>query len=69
MASLFHGDDALAALKILFPQVEVVRTRDAAWVEAADFAVDVGGIRDADTGRFDHHQKGVAGARFDRRSP
>lgn len=69
MASVFHGDDAgiLAALKILFPQVEVVRTRDAAWGEA--FAVDVGGIQEAGTGRFDHHQKGVAGARFDRRSP
>jgi uncharacterized UPF0160 family protein len=61
----FHADDAwaVAALKILFPQAEVVRTRDEARVEAADFAVDVGGIWDAATGRFDHHQKGFAGAR------
>ena len=61
----FHADDAwaVAALKILFPQAEVVRTRDPARVEAADFAVDVGGIWDAATGRFDHHQKGFAGAR------
>ncbi|MES2758497.1 MAG: MYG1 family protein [Pseudomonadota bacterium] len=61
----FHADDAwaVAVLKVLFPDAEVVRTRDPAAVEAADFAVDVGGIWDAATGRFDHHQKGFAGAR------
>lgn len=61
----FHADDAwaVAVLKILFPHAEVVRTRDTALVEAADFAVDVGGIWDPATGRFDHHQKGFAGAR------
>jgi uncharacterized UPF0160 family protein len=61
----FHADDAWAAatLKILFPEAQVVRTRDEAQVEAADFAVDVGGVWDAPTGRFDHHQKGFAGAR------
>lgn len=61
----FHADDAwaVAALKIVFPQAQVERTRDAARVEAADFAVDVGGIWDAAAGRFDHHQKGFAGAR------
>lgn len=61
----FHADDAwaVAVLKILFPQAEVVRTRDTARVEAADFAVDVGGIWDAASGRFDHHQKGFSGAR------
>lgn len=61
----FHADDAwaVAVLKILFPKAEVVRTRDPELVDAADFAVDVGGIWDAATGRFDHHQKGFAGAR------
>ncbi|MES2316976.1 MAG: MYG1 family protein [Pseudomonadota bacterium] len=61
----FHADDAwaVAVLKILFPRAEVVRTRDPATIEAAEFAVDVGGIWDAATGRFDHHQKGFAGAR------
>ncbi len=61
----FHADDAwgVAVLKILFPQAEIARTRDEARVAAADFAVDVGGIWDAATGRFDHHQKGFAGAR------
>ncbi|MES3022017.1 MAG: MYG1 family protein [Pseudomonadota bacterium] len=61
----FHADDAwaVAVLKILFPQAEVGRTRNPELVEAADFAVDVGGIWDPATGRFDHHQKGFAGAR------
>ena len=61
----FHADDAwaVAVLKILFPDAQVVRTRDTARVEAADFAVDVGGIWDPASGRFDHHQKGFSGAR------
>ena len=61
----FHADDAwaVAVLKLLFPQAEVVRTRDPAGIEAADFAIDVGGIWDPASGRFDHHQKGFAGAR------
>ena len=30
---------------------------------AADFAVDVGGVWEPQSGRFDHHQKGFSGAR------
>ena len=61
----FHADDAwaCAVLNILFPEAELVRTRDPAIIEAADFAVDVGGIWDPAAGRFDHHQKGFDGAR------
>ncbi len=61
----FHADDAwaVAVLNVLFPDNELVRTRDPAIIEAADFAVDVGGIWDPATGRFDHHQKGFSGAR------
>ncbi|KQV79305.1 metal-dependent hydrolase [Massilia sp. Root351] len=61
----FHADDAwaVAVLNILFPDNEIVRTRDAAAVEAADFAVDVGGIWDPASGRFDHHQKGFNATR------
>ncbi|WP_342115405.1 MYG1 family protein [Pseudoduganella sp. OTU4001] len=61
----FHADDAwaVAALKVLFPAAQVVRTRDAATIEAGDFAVDVGGIWDPASGRFDHHQKGFSAAR------
>jgi uncharacterized UPF0160 family protein len=61
----FHADDAwaVAVLNVLFPGSEIVRTRDAATIEAADFAIDVGGIWDPAAGRFDHHQKGFSGAR------
>ncbi|GGY61607.1 MYG1 family protein [Pseudoduganella albidiflava] len=61
----FHADDAWAAavLFVLFPDAELVRTRDPAVIEAADFAVDVGGIWNPAAGRFDHHQKGFDGAR------
>ena len=61
----FHADDvwAVAVLDLLFPGSQLVRTRDAEAIAAADFAVDVGGIWDAGSGRFDHHQKGFQGAR------
>jgi len=61
----FHADDvwAVAALDILFPGCTLVRTRDPEKIRAADFAVDVGGIWDPQSGRFDHHQKGFDGAR------
>jgi uncharacterized UPF0160 family protein len=61
----FHADDAwaVAVLHILFPEADIVRTRDPAIIEAADFVVDVGGIWDPRAGRFDHHQKGFEGAR------
>lgn len=61
----FHADDAwaVAVLHILFPDSEIIRTRDTALIEAADFAVDVGGIWHPASGRFDHHQKGFDAAR------
>lgn len=61
----FHADDAwaVAVLKVLFPEADVVRTREQARIDAADFAIDVGGVWDPATGRFDHHQKEFDGAR------
>lgn len=61
----FHADDvwAVAVLDILFPGCTLIRTRDLQNIREADFAVDVGGIWDPQTGRFDHHQKGFNGAR------
>ncbi|AWL06757.1 MYG1 family protein [Massilia oculi] len=55
----FHADDAwaVAVLKVLFPGADIVRTREQARIDAADFAIDVGGVWDPATGRFDHHQK------------
>lgn len=61
----FHADDVfgVAVLQVLFPSNTLVRSRDPAVVAAADFAVDVGGVWDPATGRFDHHQRGFKGAR------
>lgn len=61
----FHADDvfSIAALKQVFPAHHLVRTRDKALIADADIVIDVGGEYDADTGRFDHHQRGGAGAR------
>jgi uncharacterized UPF0160 family protein len=61
----FHADDAwaVATLNVLYPGADLVRTRDQAIIDGADFVIDVGGIWDPATGRFDHHQKGFSGAR------
>lgn len=61
----FHADDCfgVAVLSALFPDYEVIRTRDKALVDAGTFVVDVGGVWDASRGRFDHHQKGFNGSR------
>ena len=61
----FHADDvfSVAALKSILPPFTLVRTRDLAVIASADIVIDVGGEYDADAGRFDHHQRGGAGAR------
>lgn len=61
----FHADDVfgVGVLMGVFPSHTLVRTRDQALIAAADFVVDVGGIWDAQAGRFDHHQRGFDGAR------
>ena len=61
----FHADDvfSIAALKHIFPTFELIRTRDLDVIAKADVVIDVGGVYDADNGRFDHHQRGGAGAR------
>ncbi|OUS74540.1 metal-dependent hydrolase [Pseudoalteromonas sp. A601] len=61
----FHADDvfSIAALKIIFPSFNLIRTRDAKVISQADIVIDVGNEYDPDKGRFDHHQRGGAGAR------
>lgn len=63
----FHADDAYGAMVLVFchPErdCEIIRTRDHQTILTADAAVDVGGISDPDTLRFDHHQKGFSEAR------
>jgi len=61
----FHADDvfSIAAIKCIFPSFTLIRTRDHELINKADIVIDVGGEYDADTGRFDHHQRGGAGER------
>lgn len=61
----FHADDVfgVAVLATVFPDHSIIRTRGAEEIARADFAVDVGGIWDPATGRFDHHQRGFDGTR------
>lgn len=62
----FHADDvfAVATLDLLYDgDISVERTQDEEKIQQADIVVDVGGVYDPDVNRFDHHQKGGAGAR------
>lgn len=63
----FHVDEllAVAALELMFNgnPYEVVRSRDPLVWKTGDYLVDVGGEYDPSANKFDHHQKGGAGAR------
>jgi len=63
----FHADDvfAVAGSRLFYSgeDLRIVRTRDEAEIKAADVVIDVGGVYDPKTNRFDHHQEGGAGAR------
>lgn len=54
----FHADDVfgVALTRHLFPDAEVVRTRDPGVLAEADLVLDVGGVYDVAALRFDHHQ-------------
>lgn len=60
----FHADDVfgVALLTQLFPDSEVVRSRDPEVLGRADIVLDVGGTYDVAARRFDHHQL-TSGAR------
>ena len=60
----FHADDVfgVALLTQLFPDAQVVRSRDKEVLDGADIVLDVGGTYDAAARRFDHHQL-TSGAR------
>ena len=59
----FHADELLSSVILtrLFPQANLVRSRDAAWITPAfgHLIYDVGGLFDADLQIFDHHQRGA----------
>ncbi|VVB05048.1 unnamed protein product [Arabis nemorensis] len=57
-----HCDETLACfilrLSSRFSDAQIVRTRDHQVLEKVDAALDVGGVYDPDSERYDHHQKG-----------
>jgi uncharacterized UPF0160 family protein len=55
----FHADEifALAVLKLIFPDLEIVRSRDENVYKNVDIIVDVGYVYDPDNLIFDHHQR------------
>lgn len=65
----FHADDVMACaiLQIYFSSIgyrtKIIRTRDYNIFPLGDVVFDVGGIRDDEHNRFDHHQPGGAGSR------
>ncbi|MDP2946994.1 MAG: MYG1 family protein, partial [Nanoarchaeota archaeon] len=54
---IFHGDEifALAVLKLIYPDAEIIRTRDEKVFSEADLLIDVG-IKFDNEKLFDHHQ-------------
>lgn len=58
-SGVFHADEALgcAMLKLLYPDAQIIRTRDTAELEKLDLVLDVGGEYNPETLRFDHHQR------------
>lgn len=61
----FHADEvfAVAILRMVYDEVDVVRTREADIYSKADMRVDVGLKNSPETDDYDHHQMGGAGKR------
>lgn len=61
----FHADDvfAVAVLKLIYPDLTVIRTRDEEVLKKVNFRVDVGGKYNPHTGDYDHHQMEAVGER------
>ncbi len=65
----FHADELLAVATLqIFLEREglsavVVRSRDQKVIDGGDIVCDVGGVLDASSGRFDHHQREGVGER------
>ncbi|XP_054271260.1 MYG1 exonuclease [Macrosteles quadrilineatus] len=57
---VFHCDEVLGTymLQLLFPDSNIVRSRDDNVLKDCDIVIDVGNEYDPEKCRFDHHQKG-----------
>lgn len=62
---VFHADDVFGAalLRLVYPAIEIKRSRDLKVLAAANIRFDVGGRFDLEDGDFDHHQRDGAGRR------
>jgi uncharacterized UPF0160 family protein len=64
----FHADDVFACATLSLwaektgNKLKIIRNRKKDIIGKGDIVVDVGGIYDPDKNKFDHHQKGRAGA-------
>ncbi|KAL1464585.1 hypothetical protein WDU94_004215 [Cyamophila willieti] len=58
-SGVFHCDEVLgcAMLKLLYPDAEIIRTRDQKELDKLDLVLDVGGEYNPEKLRFDHHQR------------
>lgn len=63
---VFHADDvfACAIMKMIYPDITIIRSREDEEISKADFRVDVGGKYNVHTGDFDHHMTDGAGERL-----
>lgn len=56
----FHADELLSSVVLsrLYPDAEIIRSREADWIAPASdrLIFDVGRVYDVDAGMFDHHQ-------------
>lgn len=55
----FHCDEAFGSymLRLLYPSLEIIRTRDEDLLAECDIVIDVGAVYDHSKRRYDHHQK------------
>ncbi|NP_001155657.1 MYG1 protein-like [Acyrthosiphon pisum] len=58
-SGIFHCDEAFGSymLQLLFPDLEIIRTRDEKLLAECDIVIDVGGVYDHSKRRYDHHQR------------
>lgn len=65
----FHADDVFALAVVGLwaksegKKIKIIRSREKEIFEKAQMVVDIGGVYDAKTNHFDHHQQGGAGKR------
>tara|TARA_Y100000034_G_C6875463_1_gene400311 strand:- start:485 stop:1525 length:1041 start_codon:yes stop_codon:yes gene_type:complete len=55
----FHADEVYctAAVKLIWPKIKILRTRDGEKIKEADIVYDVGKIHNPSKDLFDHHQR------------